>query len=857
MEPPGAATGAVPVGAVKAGDGVAISAEGVISITKGGGTINNIICTNGIQGGGGDPQVFIGLLPPTEDTIGGVYTVDGSGISIDVNGLIRASLSFGLQAGPGIVLTNVTPESATISTAPAGVTEATRGTIFYEPNNYPGLTVDERGSIRLIPPIGTGLGGVRAGTGVTIDPVTGVLNATGTGGTITAVGAGTGLGGGGTTGAVSLFVKPPSGTTIGGVYAGENITIDADGKLNVSDAALGVLSVNAQEPIFLSGTETNPIINVRDASTSQAGVVQLDNDSDSTSTTTAPTSFALNTVSVIADGALPKSGGTMTGDITFNAGQTFPGAIPASAFTQKGQILVAVGNGQFINQSAGAPGQVLTPDPGTQTGLVWRNAGGGTVTEVTGVTPVQVLNGTTTPEISVNDASLTTSGIVQLYDDVDSTSDNIAATASAVKTAYDVAAAALPLDGGTMTGPITFGPVQTFPGVLPLGGGTLTGTVTFAAGQTFPGVLANGSISGTGALEVGGTPDNPVLSVDTATTTSLGLVQPDGTTITIDGNGVISAAGGGTTGTLQTVTDAGATTTNPMTVTGGGFTNSSDSQSVTLTQTGGSTLEIFHDGTSAYLEYSETGVNFGSLTFNLVDGTTLTSGTSADVTVNSGNSVIFTTADGVGSTITFNEFDGVVVTNGGGLQCVGLLKASGLSYPTSDGTAGQVLSTDGAGNLDWASPQVNIPQPDYGNFYSDNTQQPQALITGQPVTLNQTVAANNFQIIDGSKVTTSSAGVYNLQFSIQLISTNQGGDVEIWLAKNGVAVDESNTVFHTKNANEAEFAALNYVETLASGDYLQLIWATDNLDMTLAATASTMGGPNIPSVILTIVPVGV
>jgi hypothetical protein len=138
-----------------------------------------------------------------------------------------------------------------------------------------------------------------------------------------------------------------------------------------------------------------------------------------------------------------------------------------------------------------------------------------------------------------------------------------------------------------------------------------------------------------------------------------------------------------------------------MTVTGGGFTNSSDSQSVTLTQTGGSTLEIFHDGTSAYLEYSETGVNFGSLTFDLADGTTLTSGTSSDVTINSGNSVIFTTADGVGSTITFNEFDGVVVTNGGGLQCQGLLKASGLSYPTSDGTPGQVLTTDGAGNLGW------------------------------------------------------------------------------------------------------------------------------------------------------------
>ena len=706
MEPPGPADGAVPVGAVKAGDGVAISAEGVISVTRGGGTINNIICTNGIQGGGGDPQVFIGLLPPTETTIGGVYTVDGSGISIDSNGLIRASLSFGLQAGPGIVLSNVTPESATISTSPAGVTEATRGTVFFEPTNYPGLDVDARGAIKLLPPIGTGIGGVRAGTGVTIDPVTGVLNATGTGGTITAVGAGTGLGGGGTTGAVSLFLKPPSGTTIGGVYAGENVIIDADGKLNVSDASLGVLTVNATEPVFMSGTATNPIVNVRSGSVTQQGVVTLLDSVTSTSIDVAATPNSVREAYNLADAALPRTGGQLTGLITFQAGQAFPGTVESGAFTQTGGLLVGdTSPPGYAQLPVGSNGQVLTANTAAPLGVEWTNNGTGTVTSVTGEAPIQVATGTSTPVISITAATVTDPGAVQLENSVTSISETTAPTSLALSLVNTVAEAALPTAGGTMTGAITFAGAQTFPGVLPLGGGTLTGAVTFAAGQTFPGVLADGSISGTGALEVGGTPDNPVLSVDTATTAQLGVVQPDGTTITIDGNGVISAAGAGTTGTLQTVTDAGSTTTNPISVVGGGFTNLADSQSVTLTQNGGSTLEIFHDGSSAYLSYNETGVNFGSLTFDLADGTTLTSGTSADVTINSGNSVIFTTADGVGSTITFNEFDGVVVTNGGGLQCVGLLKASGLSYPTSDGTIGQVLTTDGAGNLGWSTAQ--------------------------------------------------------------------------------------------------------------------------------------------------------
>ena len=102
-----------------------------------------------------------------------------------------------------------------------------------------------------------------------------------------------------------------------------------------------------------------------------------------------------------------------------------------------------------------------------------------------------------------------------------------------------------------------------FTSLLPLTGGTMTGLITFNNNQTFPGVLANGSIGGTSPVTVGGTPSNPIISVDKATTSSLGIVQPDGTTITINGSGVISAGG-----TLQSITNAGATTTNSITVGG-------------------------------------------------------------------------------------------------------------------------------------------------------------------------------------------------------------------------------------------------------------------------------------------------
>ena len=75
-----------------------------------------------------------------------------------------------------------------------------------------------------------------------------------------------------------------------------------------------------------------PASRVTSASTSAAGVVQLTDSVSSTSTTTAATPNSVKsaydlatTASNTANAALPKSGGTMTGAITFAAGQTITG----------------------------------------------------------------------------------------------------------------------------------------------------------------------------------------------------------------------------------------------------------------------------------------------------------------------------------------------------------------------------------------------------------------------------------------------------------------------------------------------------------------------------------------------------
>jgi hypothetical protein len=70
---------------------------------------------------------------------------------------------------------------------------------------------------------------------------------------------------------------------------------------------------------------------------------------------------------------------------------------------------------------------------------------------------LSIASGTTTPHITISNASTSAVGVVQLTDSTSTTSSTLAATATAVKSAYDLANAALPVTGGTMTGTLNLG----------------------------------------------------------------------------------------------------------------------------------------------------------------------------------------------------------------------------------------------------------------------------------------------------------------------------------------------------------------------------------------------------------------
>jgi hypothetical protein len=110
-----------------------------------------------------------------------------------------------------------------------------------------------------------------------------------------------------------------------------DVTISSAGVTAISSGVIVDADINASAAI--SGSK------IVAGSTSVVGVVQLTDSTGSTSTTTAATPNAVKSAYDLANAALPKAGGTMTGTITFAAGQTISGygAIDTAQTWTKGQ----------------------------------------------------------------------------------------------------------------------------------------------------------------------------------------------------------------------------------------------------------------------------------------------------------------------------------------------------------------------------------------------------------------------------------------------------------------------------------------------------------------------------------------
>lgn len=150
------------------------------------------------------------------------------------------------------------------------------------------------------------------------------------------------------------------------------------------------------------------------------------------------------------------SGWVLTTDGAITLGTT---ALVFTQFSGAGMVIAGAGLTKTGNQLdvVGNAGRIVVNANDVDLATVARTdtAASAGINYIASITTDSWGRVTATTNANVRSASTTQTGIVQLNNAVNSTSTTEAATANAVKTAYDLAAAALPLAGGTMTGKIT------------------------------------------------------------------------------------------------------------------------------------------------------------------------------------------------------------------------------------------------------------------------------------------------------------------------------------------------------------------------------------------------------------------
>ena len=297
--------------------------------------------------------------------------------------------SYSVDSGSGpLVLGNglsVTIDGVIVSASSAGGTV----TAIFAGVGLSGGAINVSGTIALVPATNFSLGGVKIGANLTITP-DGTLSALPPGsGTVNTINVGTGLSGGGSGPTVTINLSPASTTQFGGVVIGSGLSV-AGGLISLAPASTGSvggvqLATGAE---VIAGTNNTKAITpvtlaAKVASTLQPGLVQLSDNASLVNSTLAATPTAVKTAydaavaaQTTATAALPKTGGTMTGVITFSPSQTFPGvAFPIATANSLG--VISAGPGLSVNSS----GVLSTSNVGTVTAVT---AGAGLGSPATG-----------------------------------------------------------------------------------------------------------------------------------------------------------------------------------------------------------------------------------------------------------------------------------------------------------------------------------------------------------------------------------------------------------------------------------------------------------------------------------------
>jgi hypothetical protein len=145
---------------------------------------------------------------------------------------------------------------------------------------------------------------------------------------------------------------------------------------------------------------------------------------------------------------------------------------------------------------------------------------------------------------------------------------------------------------------------------------------------------------------------------------------------------------------------------------------------------------------------------------------------------------------------------------------------------------------------------------DYGSFYSTGKYTNPSATGTNLLMFTETDIANGISIVDGSRITVSKSGIYDMQFSAQFHKTDAGSDdADIWVSKNGTYLPWTNGRIVLEGNGAYALPSWNFILPAVSGDYFQWHWYSSDLNVELLPITGITNPirPDSPSTVVTIV----
>jgi len=188
---------------------------------------------------------------------------------------------------------------------------------------------------------------------------------------------------------------------------------------------------------------------------------------------------------------------------------------------------------------------------------------------------------------------------------------------------------------------------------------------------------------------------------------------------------------------------------------------------------------------------------------------------------------------------------------GGGINVLSLSPESGTIFTDT-------LALKDSSNVNLVGNKITYNRV-YGQFQYDTTVTPAASNTAYVFPLGTQDFGNIVTVGSTSRLIPGAAGMYNMQFSVQVANSDNGSEhtAYIWMRKNGTDVAGSMGRV-TVPKGGATISSWNYmIDPSNATDYFELAYAVDDAaHITFPFYASTAFGPSTAAIITTVTPIG-